>query len=203
MPALSKAPVKLLARGLEGVYFPAATTDGSGTLRLMAISKQELIATLQNEVRILLHLISKVEPEQLDYRPTPGQRSTIELIRYLAFMAPQLTNALIKESFDREAWAAAAEVAAQQDLGQLTKAIEAQSAMFDELLSPLAEEDFAKVVPLFGRSGSKGEMLNSFVVCGFAAYRMQLFLYLKANGRSELSTMNLWSGMDPAPKDPA
>ena len=28
------------------------------------------------------------------------------------------------------------------------------------------------------------------------AYRMQLFLYLKACGREELNTMNLWVGMD-------
>ena len=29
-----------------------------------------------------------------------------------------------------------------------------------------------------------------------AAYRMQLFLYLKACGREELNTMNLWVGTD-------
>jgi hypothetical protein len=29
-------------------------------------------------------------------------------------------------------------------------------------------------------------------------YRMQLFLYLKASGREELNTMNLWAGMDAA-----
>jgi hypothetical protein len=31
-----------------------------------------------------------------------------------------------------------------------------------------------------------------------AAYRTQLFLYLKACGREELNTMNLWVGMDAA-----
>ena len=29
-----------------------------------------------------------------------------------------------------------------------------------------------------------------------AAYRMQLFLYLKACGREDLNTMNLWVGTD-------
>jgi hypothetical protein len=38
------------------------------------------------------------------------------------------------------------------------------------------------------------------VLCGCAAYRTQLFLYLKACGREELSTMNLWGGMDAPPK---
>ena len=34
------------------------------------------------------------------------------------------------------------------------------------------------------------------VLCGCAAYRTQLFLYLKACGRDELNTMNLWAGID-------
>jgi hypothetical protein len=34
------------------------------------------------------------------------------------------------------------------------------------------------------------------VVCGHAAYRTQLFCYLKACGREELNTMNLWAGVD-------
>ena len=37
---------------------------------------------------------------------------------------------------------------------------------------------------------------------GFAAYRTQLFLYLKACGREELGTVNLWGGVD-APAAPA
>jgi hypothetical protein len=36
------------------------------------------------------------------------------------------------------------------------------------------------------------------VLCHYVAYRMQLFLYLKACGREELGTMNVWAGMDAA-----
>jgi len=34
------------------------------------------------------------------------------------------------------------------------------------------------------------------VLNGRAAYRTPLFLYLKACGREELSTVNLWAGVD-------
>jgi hypothetical protein len=37
----------------------------------MVLTKSELIASLQNEVRILLHLASKIDRAKLDYRPTP------------------------------------------------------------------------------------------------------------------------------------
>ena len=42
----------------------------------MVLSKTELSGLLQNEVRILLHLISKIDRAKLDYRPTAKQRST-------------------------------------------------------------------------------------------------------------------------------
>ena len=46
---------------------------------MCALTKEEVIAQLQKEVRILLHLASKIDRSSLDYRPTPKQRSTIEL----------------------------------------------------------------------------------------------------------------------------
>ena len=55
----------------------------------MVLTKPELIAALQNEVHILLHLASKIDRAQLDYRPTPKQRSTIELVKYLSVMGPR------------------------------------------------------------------------------------------------------------------
>ena len=54
----------------------------------MVLRKSELIALLQSETRILLHLAGKIDRSRLDYRPTPKQRRTIELLRYLSVMGP-------------------------------------------------------------------------------------------------------------------
>ena len=43
---------------------------------------------------------------------------------------------------------------------------------------------------------TKDELIVNLVLCHYVAYRMQLFLYLKATGGEELSTLNLWVGMD-------
>jgi len=37
----------------------------------MALTKEELFGSLQNEVRILQHLWTKIDRSMLDYRPTP------------------------------------------------------------------------------------------------------------------------------------
>ena len=58
----------------------------------MVLTKTELIDMLQNEVHILLHLITKIDPAAVDYRPTEKQRSTIELLRYLSLMGPVLVQ---------------------------------------------------------------------------------------------------------------
>ena len=49
----------------------------------MVLTKSELITSLQHEVHILLHLAGKIDRAALDYRPSPKQRSTIELLSTL------------------------------------------------------------------------------------------------------------------------
>ena len=66
----------------------------------MVLTREELVSSLQNEVRILLHLAGKVDRAQLDYRPSPGQRSTLELLQYLTVMGPGLVAFIRAGVFD-------------------------------------------------------------------------------------------------------
>lgn len=162
----------------------------------MVLTKAELIGSLQNEVRILLHLASKVEPRMLDYRPTPKQRSTIELLKYLTLMGPILTKSAIAGEFDAAGWTEADKANEQRSFDDVVKVIAAQHDTFAQLLGGLSDEAFRESISMFGMTHSRGSFIVTMVLGGFAAYRTQLFLYLKACGREELSTMNLWAGMD-------
>jgi hypothetical protein len=163
----------------------------------MVLTTSELIAHLQNEVRILLHLAGKVEPPMRDYRPAPKQRSTLELMRYMSIMGPQLVKAAKGGAFDPAAWTAAQKEADARDWDQTIAAIEKQSDEYASLLGTWTDADFRAEMDAFGRGKTnKGTFLVDLVGGGHAAYRMQLFLYLKACGREELGTMNLWGGTD-------
>ena len=162
----------------------------------MVLTKEELITSLQNEVRILLHLASKVDRNQLDYRPTPKQRSTIELLRYLTIMGPSLIPAIKTGAFDGAAFGAAQAAANAMDFDQVIAAIEKQSSDYAQQLGAFSDADFRSELDLFGKKASRGSHIVYVVLCGHAAYRTQLFLYLKACGRDELNTMNLWGGVD-------
>lgn len=162
----------------------------------MVLTREELISSLQNEVRILLHLASKVDRNQLDYRPTPKQRSTIELLRYLTIMGPNVIKAIKAGAFDGAAFGASQAAANAMNFDQVLTAIEKQSASYAQELGSMSDADFGSEIDMFGRKSSRGSHIVFLVFGGFAAYRTQLFLYLKACGRDELNTMNLWGGAD-------
>ena len=166
----------------------------------MVLTKDELIASLQNEVRILVHLAGKVDQSKLDYRPSPKQRSTLELLRYMAIMGPTQLAVIQTGTFDRPTlsatWAPAEAAAKAMTYEQAVSAIEKQSGEYARLLGSWTDADFRADVDMFGNKSSRGYLIVNLVLGGHAAYRTQLFCYLKACGRDELSTMNLWAGMD-------
>jgi hypothetical protein len=167
----------------------------------MVLTKSELIVCLQEEVRVLLHLAGKIDRAQLDYRPTPKQRSTLELLKYLSFMGPALVRAAAQGTFDPAVWTAEEEAAQRRDFDQTLAALAAQKDTYADLIGALSDADFRTEIQLWGPRMSRGVFIVTSVLSGCAAYRTQIFLYLKACGREELTTWNLWRGMDAPPAD--
>ena len=167
----------------------------------MVLTKDELLSTLKKEVRILTHLADKVEPSMVDYRPTPKQRSTLELLRYMTNMGPQLLKAAKAGAFDFATWTEATKAAEARDFDQTVAVLKGQGDEYAKILSDMSDADFrAEMTGFDGNKVSKGAFMVNLVIAGHAAYRTQLFCYLKACGRDELSTYNLWQGVDaPAP----
>src|SRR6202163_4760972 len=98
---------------------------------IMVLTKDELVVSLQNEVRILVHLAGKVDKSKLDYRPTPKQRSTLELLQYMAIMGPTQVAVIKAGAFTRPAlsaaWSPAEAAAKAMTFDQAVSAIQKQS----------------------------------------------------------------------------
>jgi hypothetical protein len=165
----------------------------------MVLTKPELIASLQNEVRILLHLASKIDRAKLDYRPSAKQRSTLELLRYLSVMGPNLVRAAKAGAFNPDEFTAGNKAAEARDFDQTLAFIATHSDTYQKELGNVTDAEFRREIEMFGQKTTVGKFIVNLVLGGCAAYRTQLFLYLKACGREELSTMNLWGGMDAPP----
>src|SRR6266545_3939180 len=106
----------------------------------MVLTKPELVTVLQNEVRILLHLASKIDPKQLGYRPTPKQRSTIELLKYLSIMGPFLVQAATT-GFDAAAWQTANQAAEARDFDETLKVIAGQADAYARMLADMSDAE--------------------------------------------------------------
>ena len=167
----------------------------------MVLTKAELLDTLKKEVRILVHLAGKLDGPAADYRPTPKQRSSLELLRYMSIMGPQLLAAAKAGSFNFDSWTEATKAAEARNLEQTVAVLTGQADEYAKLLGDMSDADFRDEMTGFdGNKVSKGAFIVNLVVAGHAAYRTQLFCYLKSCGRDELSTYNLWRGVDaPAP----
>ena len=129
----------------------------------MVLTKDELIGWLKTEVRILVHLAGKVDRAKLDYRPTANQRSTLELLQYLAIMGP-INIAVIKGGvFDRAAfsaaWTPAEQAAKEMTFDQAVAEIERLSGEYPKLLEDWSDDDFRSEVDMFGTKSTRGSLL--------------------------------------------
>lgn len=161
------------------------------------ITKEQYIKSFVKELEIIKHLAEKVTTEMLEYRPTPGQRSTMELMQYLghisgtsilSFIDPEKNNYM--------------ELAKAKDLitfENFSSKIDEQIEIVKREVNALTEEQLDKEVALFGMNEKLSMHLLS-ALKWITAYKMQLFLYIKANGVSHISTSNVWGGIDTPPK---
>jgi hypothetical protein len=167
----------------------------------MVLTKEELLTGLHHEAQILTHLASKADRSMHDYRPTPTQRSMLELLQYLAIMGPTQIELIRNDGFNpaalRAAWSVAEERAQAMTFDDAVAAIRQLPNEYRRLLADWSDEDLRTEIDMFGNRFTRGKMLVMMVYNAHAAYRTQLFCYLKSCGREELGTMNLWGGQDP------
>jgi hypothetical protein len=110
-------------------------------------------------------------------------------------MGPELVRGIKDLKFDGEAWMRAEEMAMKRNFDETVAALGKLNESYDSLAS-LSDEDFQAELDMFGSKYTRASALVNVVICGHAAYRTQIFNHLKACGRDELNTMNLWAGMD-------
>src|SRR5271169_3676897 len=111
----------------------------------MVLTKEELIASLKSDVRILMHLAGKVDQSKLGYRPTPTQRSTLELLQYMAIMGPTQLAVIEGGVFNRAtlsaAWRPAEAAAKEMDFDAALSAIQEQSGEFSRIPGAWSDAD--------------------------------------------------------------
>ena len=160
------------------------------------LTKTEFLAALKRETRILSHLAGTLEAKHLDFRLTPAQRSTIELLRYLTIQNTASTTYFLNGNWDH--WDGLDAKAATVDLASFPTALKAQERTVARLLAPISDKAWQTrlVKPMSGKGRGipLGTALFETTLTWCIAYRMQLFLQAKAAGLSGLKSKDLWAG---------
>ena len=162
--------------------------------------KQQILESMLHECEVIKHLITKVPEDGLDYRPTPAQRSTLELMRYATCCGILAVRGAINGNWDHaEAMYGEAE---SVPVDGLAGAVDAQAQALRDALESLSDEDLRTRdagLP-WGTEVKLGRALIGMGLGCLTAYRMQLFLYAKAAGNAEIGSPNCWAGVDRPPE---
>jgi hypothetical protein len=160
------------------------------------LTKAQLLDAISDELRVCRHLARKLPQGGLDWRPTPGQRSTLELLRYLSTAGTDLTREMASGTWD----VARVTGRAPQDLRaeDFDAAMERQDRDIRALLAPYGDADLRTRPAMLptGQPSTLGTALVLVVWRALVGYRMQLFLYAKGAGNAALTTLDCWYGID-------
>ncbi len=163
------------------------------TFSLEMISIQEFEQSILDDLRIVKHLLTLVPADAWDYRPSPKQRSTLELVQYLCKMPKAMILTALQS--DPSPFKIAAEEGSKLKPSDVNAAIDAEIRDIKKILADITEAQLQeKTDPFKMGPQRKGYLLLNGVLKNTAAYKMQLFLYIKANGRDDIGTTDVWAG---------
>jgi hypothetical protein len=158
------------------------------------IDKETFLSSLEHEIRVIRHLSKKITPEMLEYRPSPSQRSILELLQYLSYVLETSVESVIKN--DGSIYKTHSEAAHETTLENFDDRMHQQTIHIREMIGGLSDEAMGEMVTLWVTQTRAMHFLNSTLKWS-VAYKMQLFQYLKQGFNLPLNTSNLWAGMDP------
>jgi hypothetical protein len=136
--------------------------------------KADFIKSLKHEAKIIKHLVAGLSPAQLEYRPTPAQRSTLEVIQYLSYAPLATAEYLVSGSWDHyEALATAAKAVTP---ASVAKVIDKEVAGIVKRLAKVSDAQIMRktVKSWTGKKMGMGEALIELVLktarrCGRAS----------------------------------
>ena len=155
-------------------------------------SPEAFIKSYATESSICARLFSKMPAGGLDYRPTNGQRTTLELMRYISKGPYNGVRRIVAGDWTlgKPAVELSKDMPASDFVAQMHWQSEEVARIVRGANTVDLEEGF--VLLPWGENSIKGEALVNHPLKWLVGYRMQLFLYLKAAGAKELATPDLW-----------
>jgi hypothetical protein len=159
--------------------------------------KQHLLFNLEREIILLKQFGRIIEEKDLAFRPSEKVRSTLELMQYLSSIGSLMMRWLIKDDLTKEDFIKIREHRLTLTLENFEERLDQQLDEIKMYMGMITEEDLLKEVELPNKEKMPlGTAIINSPIKWMAAYRMQIFIYLKISGKQDLSTREAWSVMN-------
>ena len=165
------------------------------------ITKDEFLATIQHEVDIIKNLATNMPVGGLTYRPSPDQRSMLDLMQYLTYASILPLTYNISGNWDKAEHYF--EGAKSVNADNFASRMDAQMQEIRELVDATSSASMndASSQP-WQEPITRGRGFIDMGLKSLVAYRMQFFLYLKAAGAAQMTSYECWIGKN-TPKEKA
>jgi len=159
--------------------------------------KQHLLNNIEKEINICRRLYTKLSADHMNYSPGEGVRSALELLQYLGVAGTIMPGYWLKGGDTDFGTFYGATIAASKTMAheQFLRVMDEQVVIARNLLDEVNEDDLLQKEVIYPWSGVKaplGEAIMATSIKWLAAYKLQLFLYIKLCGSKQLSTADAW-----------
>lgn len=156
--------------------------------------KHHLLQNLQREIFLLKQLAKHIDQNDLDFRPNEKMRSTYELMQYLSGIGATMMRWFVKNDLTKEEWVKIREYRKTVTRENFQERLDEQMVQIQMYMDLITEEALnTQEVELPSKEKMVlGSAIINAPIKWLAAYRMQLFVYLKMNGKIELGTKEAW-----------
>jgi hypothetical protein len=156
--------------------------------------KQHLLQNIEREILLLKQLAPLIEEKDLDFRPTEKVRSTLELMQYLSGIGSTMLRWFLINDLTPEEFGKIQEYRSTLTIQNFPERLDEQWDQIKAYMKDITEEDLIsmEIVLPWKEKMMLGNAIINCPIKWLATYRMQLFLYLKMQGRPDISTKEAW-----------
>jgi hypothetical protein len=156
--------------------------------------KDQLLDNLKREVILLKQLAVLIQEKDLTYRPHEKLRSTYELMQYLSGVGSFMMRRFVKNDITPELREKVTEYRSTLTIQNFQARLDEQWKEIQGYMGDISEHDLLnKEVELpWKEKMILGTAIINAPIKWLAVYRMELFMNLKMNGRSDLGTKDAW-----------
>ncbi len=158
------------------------------------MNKEHLLQNIHREIILIKQITPLIKESDLEFRPAEKVRSTYELMQYLSGIGGTMFRWFLVNDITPEERQKITAYRATLTIGNFSERMDEQWEIIQNYMADVTEEQLntMEVELPWKEKMHLGRAIIAAPIKWLAAYRMQLFLYLKMNGRPEIGTKEAW-----------